>query len=247
MAILRNRTQNNFTMINNRIFKDSELSGRDIGIMCKLCSLPDNWNFSIAGLANTLADGKDAIRTSLNHLESKGYIKRITTHNSKGMFETIIELTPEGNGNITGDSSESTVSAKPTWSDQCGSTDTEIPTEYKTEKVISKVKTTTNVIPLPHIDSVVVQEAKKMFEGITNDEAEVEMIIRTANFDIERCRQVIQMLKSQRSKIDNPTGWILAALRKNYKQGAPFQPSSAQSFQKTKYDFASLNKWVQEN
>lgn len=57
MAVLKNKTQKNFTMISNNILRDKSLSMKDCGVLCTLCSLPDGWEFSIVGLSATVPDG----------------------------------------------------------------------------------------------------------------------------------------------------------------------------------------------
>jgi len=76
MQILRNRTQNNFTIISNEILRNRELSLKDCGLLCTLIGLPDSWKFSVKGLASIIIDGKDSIRTSLIKLEKLGYVNR---------------------------------------------------------------------------------------------------------------------------------------------------------------------------
>ncbi len=76
MQILRNRTQNNFTIISNEILRNRELSLKDRGLLCTLIGLPDSWKFSVKGLASIIIDGKDSIRTSLIKLEKLGYVNR---------------------------------------------------------------------------------------------------------------------------------------------------------------------------
>lgn len=95
MPILRNKTQNNFTMINNDILRNRELSLKDRGLLCTLISLPDSWAFSIRGLAATIPDGKDSIGTSLIKLEKLGYLKRYNERDVLGRFQTIIEILPD--------------------------------------------------------------------------------------------------------------------------------------------------------
>lgn len=50
MAVLKNKTQKNFTIISNNVLRDKELSMKDRGVLCTICSLPDEWKFSISGL-----------------------------------------------------------------------------------------------------------------------------------------------------------------------------------------------------
>lgn len=92
MAYLRNSTQGSFTIINNRILSDKRLSLKDRGLLCTLISLPDNWAFSLAGLATIIADGKSAIRATLNRLEELGYLRRYEERDSKGRFVTYFEI-----------------------------------------------------------------------------------------------------------------------------------------------------------
>ena len=54
------------------IYKGSNLSLRDMGLLCLMLSKPDGWSFSIKGLAAiTGRDGRDAIAASAQNLEKK--------------------------------------------------------------------------------------------------------------------------------------------------------------------------------
>lgn len=77
MAIMRNRTQQGYTNVNNVIFRDQRLSLKARGLLCTMLSLPDCWEFSENGLQSILpADGKTSIRTALKTLEDCGYLVR---------------------------------------------------------------------------------------------------------------------------------------------------------------------------
>ena len=95
MAILKNKTTKNFTMISNNILKDKELSMKDRGVLCTLCSLPDEWDFSINGLNAIVPDGTSSIRASIENLEKLGYLVRTKTRDSQGHFTSMIEIFTE--------------------------------------------------------------------------------------------------------------------------------------------------------
>jgi hypothetical protein len=95
MAVLKNKTQKNFTMISNSVLRDTELSMKDRGVLCTICSLPDGWEFSIAGLSSIVPDGVDAIRKSIFNLESTGYIARTKTRGKNGKYISEIEVFTE--------------------------------------------------------------------------------------------------------------------------------------------------------
>ena len=77
MAIMRKVKKNNFTVIDNDIFKDQTLSLKAKGLLCTMLSLPDRWAFSIAGLSKLSKDGRDAVSTALQELTEAGYFKRV--------------------------------------------------------------------------------------------------------------------------------------------------------------------------
>lgn len=87
MAILRNRSQSGFTVITNNIFSDQNLSNKAIGMLCKMLSLPDNWNFSEKGLQAIMhKDGQASIRSGLKELQDAGYLRRYRVHDENGRF-----------------------------------------------------------------------------------------------------------------------------------------------------------------
>lgn len=74
--VIRKRKKRNFTALDNDIFKNRDLSMKAKGLLCTLLSLPDDWEYSISGLASLSKDGKSSIRSTLNELEEMGYFTR---------------------------------------------------------------------------------------------------------------------------------------------------------------------------
>ena len=76
MAVLRKEKKNNFTVIDNAIFKDRTLSLKATGLLCKMLSLPDNWEYSVQGLSKLTTDGISSITSGLKELTEAGYFRR---------------------------------------------------------------------------------------------------------------------------------------------------------------------------
>lgn len=76
MAILRKQQKNQYTVIDQSIFKDKTLSNKALGMLCRMLSLPNEWEFSVEGLATLSTDGVSAVRSQLNELEEHGYLTR---------------------------------------------------------------------------------------------------------------------------------------------------------------------------
>lgn len=90
MAILRKRHAQ-YTVIPKGIFCDSRLNLRDVGLLCFMLHLPDDWNFSVAGLCAVRGgDGRDAIRKSVRKLEECGYLERTRDRTDDGTLHEAI-------------------------------------------------------------------------------------------------------------------------------------------------------------
>ena len=76
MAILRKQQRGQYTVIDNTIFRDATLSNKALGILCRMLSLPDGWDFSVMGLVALSNDGKSAVMSQLEELEEHGYLRR---------------------------------------------------------------------------------------------------------------------------------------------------------------------------
>lgn len=59
------------------------------GLLSLMLSLPDDWNYSIAGLVTLSKDGKDSVMSALAELEKFGYLKRTRLTNEKGQFQGV--------------------------------------------------------------------------------------------------------------------------------------------------------------
>lgn len=68
--------ESDFTVIDNGIFKDPDLSLSEVGFLCLILSLPDDWGFSIKGIVKKVQNGRDSTYAVVNRLIEHGYCKR---------------------------------------------------------------------------------------------------------------------------------------------------------------------------
>ena len=76
MPVIRVKKNENYTVMSNFHLRDMRLSNKAIGLMCKMLSLPDNWNYTVNGLSAICKDGRDSISSQLKELEATGYLRR---------------------------------------------------------------------------------------------------------------------------------------------------------------------------
>lgn len=76
MPVARVHHTTNYTVMSNYHFQDKTLSLKAKGLLSLMLSLPDEWNYSVAGLASLSTDGETAVRTGVQELEEHGYLTR---------------------------------------------------------------------------------------------------------------------------------------------------------------------------
>jgi uncharacterized phage protein (TIGR02220 family) len=81
----------------NYHFYDKTLSWKAKGILSNMLSLPDNWDYSLAGLVTLSSDGMAATRAAIKELEEHGYLIRrpIRTDGKISDWEYLIFEKPE--------------------------------------------------------------------------------------------------------------------------------------------------------
>ncbi len=66
----------NFTILDNTLFKDETISWKAKGLLAYLLHLPNDWQIYLEDLKNRSTDGIDSTRSAMNELIEKGYIER---------------------------------------------------------------------------------------------------------------------------------------------------------------------------
>ncbi|MBU5456953.1 DUF6017 domain-containing protein [Oscillibacter sp. MSJ-31] len=72
----------------NTHLRDKNLSLKAVGLLSKMLSFNDGWQFSTRGLAAICKEGPDAILSALKELEKNGYLVRHRGRDSKGRLVT---------------------------------------------------------------------------------------------------------------------------------------------------------------
>ena len=100
-SVITVKLRKGFTVLPNSTLRDNRLSLKTRAILAIMVSMPDDWDYTVSGLATICDVGKDAVRTSLRELEACGYLIRKQQHNEAGHFrrnEYIVTDEPTGEG-----------------------------------------------------------------------------------------------------------------------------------------------------
>ena len=74
MSVIRVEKTKNYTVMSNYHFKEKAMSLKAKGLLSLMLSLPDDWNYSIAGLVAICKENETAIKSTLKELQEFGYV-----------------------------------------------------------------------------------------------------------------------------------------------------------------------------
>ena len=93
MAVYRVNKNRGYTVMANYHLRDKTLSLKAVGLLSKMLSFNDGWQFSTKGLSMICKEGPDAVLATLRELEDHGYLVRHRQRDSKGrMSNTVFEI-----------------------------------------------------------------------------------------------------------------------------------------------------------
>ena len=84
MAVCRVEKTKNYTVMANYHLRDKRLSLKAVGLLSKMLSLPEEWDYTTRGLAAICKDGVDAIGAAIKELETCGYLVRHRLRDDRG-------------------------------------------------------------------------------------------------------------------------------------------------------------------
>ena len=84
MAVFRVEKNSGYTVMSNHHLRNRNLSLKAKGLLSQMLSLPEDWDYTLQGLARINRESIDAIRQAIRELEQAGYIQRSRERDEKG-------------------------------------------------------------------------------------------------------------------------------------------------------------------
>ena len=84
MAVFRVERNTGYTVMSNHHLRNRELTLKAKGLLSQMLSLPEDWDYTLAGLSHINREQIDAIREAVRELERAGYIVRSRERDGKG-------------------------------------------------------------------------------------------------------------------------------------------------------------------
>ena len=84
MSVFRVEKTRGYTVMSNHHLRNHALSLKAKGLLSQMLSLPEDWDYTLQGLAQINKESIDAIREAVRELERAGYIKRSRERDERG-------------------------------------------------------------------------------------------------------------------------------------------------------------------
>ena len=200
--------------MSNHHLRNKELTLKAKGLLSQMLSLPENWDYTLAGLSHINKESIDAIRTAVLELEKAGYIERAQGRDEKGKMTAITYTIYEQPQSPV---LENPTSNKPTSENPMQLNKDIQKTDLSKKEKINKNGLNTYSIPilspdpspleksLPEQDGKEEKDAYKIYEEIIKDNIEYEHLINAKRLDRDRIDEILDLILetvcSKRKKI----------------------------------------------
>ena len=177
MGVFRVNKNRNYTVMSNVHLRDKALPLKAKGLLSLMLSLPEDWDYSMRGLAKLSADGLDSTRAAVKALERSGYVVRRQLYDARGRFSnneyTVFEIpqpsSPSSDLPLTGKPSTEKPSSDAPLSEK--------PSQLNTEQVITQERNTDlNNYQSINLDGMDRMDERERYREIIEENIEYEIM-----------------------------------------------------------------------
>ena len=195
MAVYRVNKNRGYTVMANFHLRDKNLSLKAVGLLSKMLSFNDGWQFSTRGLSAICKEGPDAILSALRELENYGYLVRHQARDEKGrmssmafeIYEKPQEVLPEaGNPYTENPDADNPVTEKPY---------TGNPAQRNTDQVITeKTNTSLNNYQSINLDGMDRMDERESYRELLWENLELDILAHDTRLDMDRVNELLEIM-----------------------------------------------------
>ena len=220
MAVFRVERNTGYTVMSNHHLRNKELSLKAKGLLSQMLSLPEDWDYTLAGLSYINREKIDAIREAVRELERAGYIVRSRERDEKGRLrgaEYVIYEQPQKpvsdlpileNPTLDNPTLEKPMQEKPTLENPMQLNKdiqrTDLPKKEKSNTDLSSTHSIPihALNPLPYGDTAAVPERKRtekndayrVYEEIIKDNISYDILLQDNHLDADRINEIVDLI-----------------------------------------------------
>ena len=218
MAVFRVEKNKGYTVMSNHHLRNKELSLKAKGLLSQMLSLPEDWDYTLAGLSLINREKIDAIREAVRELENAGYIQRSRERDEKGCLRgttyVIYEQPPKldlptlENPTLDNPTLEKPMLEKPTLENPTQLNKELLKTNLPTKEKLNTDISSTHSIPFHSLNPSPLEDAAqpperkrkeatdayRVYEEIIKDNIEYEHFIKHTDFEKERLDEIVSLI-----------------------------------------------------
>ena len=221
MAVFRVERNTGYTVMSNHHLRNKELTLKAKGLLSQMLSLPEDWDYTLAGLSYINREKIDAIREAVRELERAGYIVRSRERDEKGRLrgaEYVIYEQPQKpvsdlpileNPTLDNPTLEKSMQEKPTLENPMQLNKdiqrTDLPKKEKSNTDLSSTHSIPihSLNPLPYGDTAAEPPEKKrterndayrVYEEIIKDNISYDILLQDNSLDADRINEIVDLI-----------------------------------------------------
>lgn len=195
MAVYRVNKNRSYTVMANYHLRDKTLSLKAVGLLSKMLSFNDGWQFSTKGLSAICKEGPDAVLAALRELEDHGYLVRHRQRDSKGrMSNTVFEIyerpqpiPPHGEKpHMENPDVDNPHMEKPHG---------ENPAQLNTNQVINNQRNNNlNNYQSINLDGMDRMDEREQYRELIRDNLEIDILSKDRRYDLDRINELVEIM-----------------------------------------------------
>lgn len=207
MAVFRVERNKGYTVMSNHHLRNRELSLKAKGLLSQMLSLPENWDYTLAGLSHINREKIDAIREAIRELERAGYIVRSRTRDEKGRLRGADYVIYEQPPTSDLPTLENPILDNPTLENPTLENPMQLNKDIQTKDQKKKDGSITDSIPIlsppspleeaatpPERKRTERNDAYKVYEEIIKENIEYDYLLQDFRFEKDRVDEIVDLI-----------------------------------------------------
>ena len=195
MAVYRVNKNRGYTVMANYHLRDKTLSLKAVGLLSKMLSFNDGWQFSTKGLSMICKEGPDAVLAALRELEDHGYLVRHRQQDSKGrMSNTVFEIYEQPQP-VSPHREKPDVDNPDMENPHMENPHGENPAQLNTNQVITNERNNSlrNYQSI-NLDGMDRMDEREQYRELIRDNLEIDIRSQDRRYDLDRVNEIVEIM-----------------------------------------------------
>lgn len=195
MAVYRVNKNRGYTVMANYHLRDKTLSLKAVGLLSKMLSFNDGWQFSTKGLSAICKEGPDAVLAALRELEDAGYLVRHQSRDEKGRMSSMVFEIYEKPQMVLPDTEKPHTEKPDTDNPFTGKPCTENPAQLNTNQVITNERNNSlNKYQSINLDGMDRMDEREQYRELIRDNLEIDIRSQDRHYDLDRVNEIVEIM-----------------------------------------------------